>query len=160
MPQVSENSSPAEAFAATFAALEALPSSQRLTTAEAEALYAMVHNAIMQGQHEAALKYLALLTFLKPTEPRYLNALALTYKEVGLADEAFKVYCYLALLEPAELKHHLSVAECLLLLQDPQRAEPVLNFVIDSCQGMEGVAKLAARAQALLKLSAAEDATA
>jgi Flp pilus assembly protein TadD len=164
MPQVAENSSPAQAFAAARAALDALPSSHRVTSDEAEAIYAMVHTAIVQGQHETALRYLALLTFLKPTEPRYLGALALTYKQVGLTTEALKVYCFLALLEPAELLHPLAVAECHLLLQEPQRAEPVLNFVIDSCRGVEGVEKLAARAQALLDLMgparAAEHATA
>lgn len=153
MPQISENSSPAQAFAATRAALDALPSSQRLTAAEAEAVYAMVHSAIVQGQYDTALKYLGLLTFLKPTEPRYLGALALTYKKVGLTAEAYKVYCFLALLEPAELRHPLAVAECHLLLQEPERAWPLLAFVIDSSQGVAGAEKLHERAQALLKLS-------
>ena len=121
MLPIAENSSPAESFAAARAALEALPSSHRVTAGEAEAIYAMVHSAIVQGQHDTALRYLALLTFLQPTEPRYLGALALTYKQVGLTTEALKVYCYLALLEPAELLHPLAVAECHLLLQQAQQ---------------------------------------
>ena len=68
----SEDSSPAEAFAALRTGLEALPSSQRISADEAEAIYSMVHSAIVQGHHESALRYLSLLTFLKPTEPRWV----------------------------------------------------------------------------------------
>lgn len=153
MLDLTENTSNSQAFATARAALEALPSSHLVTADEAEAIYGIVHGAITQGHHEIALRYLAMLTFLKPTEPRYLAALALTYKRVGLVDEALKVYSFIALLEPDEMRHPLAVAECHLLLQSPQKAWPLLGFVLDSIQGVAGLEKLNARAQALLKLS-------
>ncbi len=153
MLQVADNSSPAEAFAAARAALEALPSSRRVTADEAEAIYTMVHSAIVQGQHDAALRYLALLTFLKPTQPRYLSALALTYKLLERFQEALNVYSFLALLEPDELLHPLAVAECHLRLQQALQARALLAFVIDSSEGVAGSEKLHVRAQALLLLS-------
>jgi predicted Zn-dependent protease len=156
MLDIIEDSSSAEAFAALRTGLEALPSSKRITADEAEAIYSMVHSAIVQGHHDSALRYLALLTFFNPTEPRYLSALALTYKNVGQMTEALNVYSFLALLEPAELLHALSVAECHLLLQQPEQARPVLAFVADTSQGVPGSEKLHARAQALLKLATRE----
>jgi Flp pilus assembly protein TadD len=154
MTPIAESSSTAEAFAAFRASLEALPSSTRVSAAEAEALYAMVHSAIVQGQHDTALRYLALLTFLKPTEPRYLGALALTYKHLGLFTEALNVYSFLALMEPAELLHTLAVAESHLLLQQPEKARPLLAFVVDTSVAGGGAGKVRDRALALLKLSA------
>lgn len=153
MQTTSENNSPAEPFAAFRKSLEALPSSGRINSAEAEAIYALVHSAILQGQHETALRYLALLTFLKPTEPRYLAALALTYKHLDLHDEALKVYAFLVMLEPAELQHPLSVAECYLYLDGRDMALPWLHFVLDSSDGVSVFNHVRVRAQALLDLS-------
>ena len=153
MQTLSENNTPAEAFAVVRKSLEALPSSGRVSAAEAEAIYALVHSAILQGQHETALRYLALLTFLKPTEPRYLAALALTYKHLDLYDEALKVYAFLVMLEPSVLQHPLSVAECHLHLDGRDLALPWLHFVLDSSDGASASTHVRARAQALLDLS-------
>src|SRR5262245_28367915 len=95
----------AQAVADLKTALEALPSSQRISQVDAEAIYAMAYNSISQGNYESAFRYFSLLTFYKPTHPVYLTGLALTHKLLGRLDAAIGVYTFLALLEVDEPAH-------------------------------------------------------
>jgi len=133
-------------------ALEALPSSQVLEPAEAEALYAAAKRLVGQGQYQAAFGQFCLLTTFRPTHTKYLNGLALTHRLLGRHQEALDVYYFALQLEPGQPRHALNVAECLMLLQRREDALAALQVVMRYCKGRDTAPGVLARAQALADL--------
>ncbi|MFD0669012.1 tetratricopeptide repeat protein [Ramlibacter sp. MAHUQ-53] len=132
--------------------LEELPSSNLLTDAEAESIYALARQQVAAGQHEAAFRQFCMLTTFKPTQPRYLNGLALAHRLLGRFEDAMEVYHFALQLDPDDPRHALNVAECLLLMQRPQDALAALEVVIRFCEGRDTVPGVLSRAKALAEL--------
>jgi tetratricopeptide (TPR) repeat protein len=159
MNQLTQTASVSDALVEFMAGLEALPSSNKLSSQEAEGLYAFAYNAVSLGHYEEALNYFSLLTFYKPTVPRYIKGLALSYKLLERFDEALNMYTLLSLIEPADMAHTLAVAECQLQTSATE-AQQTLAWVIEACADGGGDERLLARAQALHKLISQETETA
>ena len=129
-------------------ALEALPSSHRLSQADADVIYAQAFQLAAQGRHEAAYGYFSLLTLYRPTEVRSLKGLALCYRMLEHYDQALSVYSFLAVIEPQELDHDIAIVECLLLKRELDEARATVQLVLQ-CARDQPAGKAAARAQAL-----------
>jgi len=130
-------------------ALEALPSSQRLSRTDTEAIYALAYQFVAQGRFEAAYRYFSLLTVYQPTDTAYLSGLALSAKMLQRYGEALSVYSFLAALDAREPQHTLSIVECLLLLGAYDEARSTLDLVMRFCKEEGGHDKAGERAEAL-----------
>lgn len=152
------HTAPTDIFTDFLADLEALPSSSRLDWADTEAIYTLAYQLVAQGHFDTSYRYFSLLTLFRPTEVKYLAGLALSYKMLQRYDAAVGVYSFMAVIEPAEPLHHLSIAECLLLGGDTEQARDTLALVMRFCQENNGHEKAAERAKAIaLLLSARTD---
>ena len=130
-------------------ALEALPSSGKLSRAETESIYSMAYNFLAQRHYDAAFRYFSLLTLYKPTDVTYLTGLALIYKLLERYEEAINVYAFLATIDEGDPSHTLGIAECLLLQRGFEEARRTLNLVIRFCDENRGFDKTRDRAEAL-----------
>ena len=142
------------------AALEALPSSSRLSKVDADVVYALAHNLVMQGRYEAAYRYFSLLTLYQPTNIDYLTGLAHSYRMRELFAEALNIYSFLAVIDPDQPEHTLAIAECLLLQKEVQEARDTVAMVLRYCEQnisqTEASSKVHDRAKAISQLIAAE----
>jgi type III secretion system low calcium response chaperone LcrH/SycD len=135
-------------------ALEALPSSSRLSNADTEAIYALAHSSVAQGRYETAYRYFSLLTLYKPTNLAYLTGLARTYRLMERYDEALNVYSFLATIDPQEPEHTLAIAECLMLQRDLAEAQRTVELVIRYCKENQAPDEVRTRAEAFSGLMA------
>ena len=115
------------------AALEALPSSSRLSKVDADVIYALAYNLVTQGRHEAAYHYFSLLTLYQPTNIDYLMGLAHSYRMLEQFAEALNIYSFLAVIDPEQPEHTLAIAECLLLQKEVQEARDTVAMVLRYC---------------------------
>lgn len=140
-------------FKSVVAAIDNLPAKNRATDAQLETLYSIAHGAHTQGQYERAEEFLGMLLYFRPTDPRFLQARALNCKKRGQFLDAFGSFGFLAMIEPDNLTHSVSAAECLLLNGDAELAAASLKGVINACdeRGLSGTIK--ERAIGLLALS-------
>jgi type III secretion system low calcium response chaperone LcrH/SycD len=130
-------------------ALEALPSSRKMSRADADAIYALAYNFVAQGHYESAFRYFSVLVLYNPTNAVYLNGLALTHKLLERFDEAITVYSMLAVFDPGNPAHTLAVAECQLLKRDYEEGRRSLDMVVRFCRERGGNDRVLARAEAL-----------
>ena len=133
--------------------LEALPSSQRLSQTDADAVYALAWNAIAQGRNHDALRYFALLLLYRPTNTVYLTGQALAFQRLKLYDEAIAAYSFLGMLDSANPAHTLAVGECQLLKRDMHTGRETLALVVRFCKENPGHDKVQARALGLMELT-------
>ena len=152
MQQSAAQTRPDSAIARLKQALEALPSSSRMSRDDTEAVYAMAYNLVVQGQYDLASGYLSLLTLYSPTNTKYLTGLALTYKLLKQYDSALNVYLFVAALEPEQPQHTLSLAECLMLQGDAHRAQSALSLVMRFCADHKQFERVGVRARAMSDL--------
>lgn len=153
------HAAPADIFSDFLAELEALPSSSRLEQADTEAIYALAYQLVAQGHFDTSYRYFSLLTLYRPTDVKYLAGLALSHKMLQRYEAAVGVYSFMALIEPAEPQHQLSIAECLLRQGETKDAQDTLALVMRFCQENSGHENVAERAKAIaLLLSRTDDA--
>lgn len=133
-------------------ALEALPSSSRLSNADTDAIYALAYQFVAHGRYESAYGYFSLLTLYKPTNVTYLQGLALCYRMLERYDEALNVYSFLATIDPDNLDHHMAIIECLLLKRDYEEAQQTVTSLLQYCKENAITGKVGDRAEALLGL--------
>lgn len=133
-------------------ALEALPSSSRLSQADTEAIYALAHQLVVQGRYETAHRYFSLLTLYKPTDTTYLQGLALCYRMLERYDEALNVYSFLSVLAPENLDHGIAIAECLMLKREFHEAQDTMALVLQHCKEKAIEDRSSIRAHALWEL--------
>lgn len=136
--------------------LEALPSSTRLSKADAEAVYALAWNAIAQGRNHDALRYFALLLLYRPTNTVYLTGQALAFQRLKLFDEAIAAYSFLGVLDASNPAHTLAVGECQLLKRELHAGRETLALVVRFCKENPGHDKVQARALGLMELTKPE----
>lgn len=148
------HTAPTDIFTGFLADLEALPSSSRLDHADTEAIYALAYQFVAQGHFDTAYRYFSLLTLFRPTDVKYLAGLALSHKMLQRYEAAVGVYSFMAVIEPAEPLHQLSIAECLLLQGQTQEAQDTLALVTRFCQENSGHENAAERAKAIAMLLA------
>ncbi|KQO20772.1 hypothetical protein ASF11_24745 [Acidovorax sp. Leaf76] len=134
------------------AALESLPSNTRLSTADADAIYALAYQLVRQNRYETAYRYFSLLTLYKPTDTAYLQGLALTYRMMERYDEALNVYSFLATIDPDNLDHNMAIVECLLLKREFEEAQDTVTTLLQYCKENAITGKVGDRAEALLGL--------
>lgn len=147
------NATTPDSVASLKAALDTLPSNQRLSQDDCKAVYGLAYHAVAQGHFETAFRYFSLLTLYRPTEPAYLSGLALSYKLLKRYAEALSVYSFLAVTDTGgEPQHTLSIVECLLLLGAYEEARNTLDLVQRFCEESGAHAKAAERAQALASM--------
>lgn len=115
-------------------ALEALPSSARLSSADTGAIYALARQLAVQGRYETAYRYFSLLTLYKPTDVTYLQGLALCYRMLERYDEALHVYAFLATIDDGNPEHTVAIAECLMLQREFDEALQTVELVLRFCQ--------------------------
>jgi type III secretion system low calcium response chaperone LcrH/SycD len=132
--------------------LESLPHAQRLTDADAEAVYAIAYRKYGQSHYEEALRYFQLLLVYRPTHKVYLLGTALCFQRLRRYGLAMAAYEALHILDPQDPGHTLALAECQLLCHDHAQARDTLARVIDFCRDNAGHDPVRARAQAMLEL--------
>jgi tetratricopeptide (TPR) repeat protein len=111
-------------------ALEALPSSERLSNADAETIYGMAYQLVEHSRFESALGYFSLLTLYKPTHPAYLQGLGTCYRALERYEEALNVFSFLAVIDPDNLDHEIAIAECLMLQKDFSEAQRTMSLLL------------------------------
>ncbi len=132
--------------------LEALPSAQRMSDADAETVYALAYREYGQARYEQALKYFQLLLVYRPTHPVYLLGAALCLRRARRYQLAAAAFLALGFLEPTVPGHTLALAECQLLNHEHPQARDTLALVIGYCDQHPGHGPVRARAQAMLDL--------
>lgn len=130
-------------------ALEALPSSTRLSQTESDTIYALAHQMVVQGHYETAYGYFSLLVLYKPTHVSYLKGLALCYRMLERYAQALSVYSFLAVIDAQQVEHSIAIVECLLLQREVNEARATVALVQQFCDANTVPAKTAARVQAL-----------
>ena len=136
-------------------ALESLPSSSRLSSADANAIYAMAYQLVGQNRFETAYRYFSLLTLYKPTHTAYLQGLGLTYRMMERYDEALNVYSFLVTIDPTNLEHDMAIVECLLLKKEFEEAQQTVTTLLQYCKENDVTGPLNDRAQVIsVQLSA------
>lgn len=151
-PDTSADSSFAQPLFDLKKALEALPSSSRLSNADTDAIYALAHQMVVQGRYETAYGYFSLLVLYKPTNVSYLKGLALCYRMLERYDQALHVYSFLGAIDPQEVEHSMAIVECLLLKRDITEARNTIALILQFCAENPVPEKSSARAQALHEL--------
>ena len=158
MSNTTPNSSAVQSILDLKEALEALPSSSRLSSADADAIYGLAYQLVGQNRYETAYRYFSLLTLYKPTNVAYLQGLALTYRMMERYDEALNVYSFLATIDPENVDHNMAIVECLLLQREFEEAQQTVTLLLQYCRENAITGKVSDRAQALLALLAAKGA--
>lgn len=142
------------ALAATLKSqLESLPTSRELTDEEAEALYCGIYPLAMQGRYEEARARFTLLITFKPTNLKYLGALALTHRHLGRHEDAVSLYRLMDGLDPGNPEYTLAMAECRLHLRQQEQATKLLNDVVEFCESWGLAGPVLDRARALRDLT-------
>jgi tetratricopeptide (TPR) repeat protein len=118
-----------------------------------EALYAIAHHLLLQGQHPKAALLLAHLCLLDGECPRYQWAMALTLREMGRHQEALAHFAQFCLLSPEQPDGLVETARCLLSLGHHDLAVETLEAALTLCTQAHH-ANSRRRAQALLGLVA------
>lgn len=152
MPNPIHDSSAVQSILDLKEALEALPSSSRLSNADTDAIYALAHQLVVQGRYETAYRYFSLLTLYKPTNVTYLQGLALCYRMLERYDEALNVYSFLATIDTENLEHSMAIVECLLLKREFDEARQNVELVLQYCKENAVADKSSERAQVLMEL--------
>ena len=132
--------------------LDALPSTKRVSSADAEAVYALAYQEYGRARYQEALRYFQLLLVYRPTNKVYLLGTGLCLQRLRRYDLASSAYSALRILDPLEPGHTLALAECQLLCRDHDDARETLASVIAFCQERAGHDQVLARAQAMLQL--------
>jgi tetratricopeptide (TPR) repeat protein len=139
-------------------ALEALPSSSRLSTSDTDAIYGLAYQLVQQHRYETAYRYFSLLTLYKPTKVEYLQGLALTYRMMERYSEALNVYSFLVTIDPDNLDHNMAIVECLLLQREFEEAQQTVALLLDFCRENAITGPSGDRVQALSELLASKGA--
>lgn len=139
-------------LASLRAQLDARPSSQRLSEADGEVIYADAHGLVVQGRYGEACKRFELLTLYRSAEAKYWIGLGVCLKHLSCYDRAITAFAFAASLEPDIPEHMVSIAECELLKQDTDQARDSLRSVVAFCRERRGADKTRIRAEALLGL--------
>ena len=140
-------------------ALESLPSRSRISDTEAEAIYTLGYQSLVQGRVQGAFDYFALLSLYRPTNAKYLKGLARACRLLEDYDQAIRLYSFLVMLDPGDMQHNLDIAECLLMLRNSEEARDMVRLVIQACKESSSAdnAKVGSRAQALGGLLGVQD---
>lgn len=154
------HTAPSDPVAALITALEAQPSRARVSDADMEVMYAFAYQLAAQAHFETAYRYFSILTLYRPTCLKYLAGTALCHRMLQRYDAALGVYAFMAVLEPQQPQHHLSMAECLLLQGQAQQARDALSLVARFCAKTPGHEPTAQRAQAIVTLLSGQTADA
>ena len=133
-------------------ALDALPSSERLSNADAESIYGMAYQLVDHARFESALGYFSLLTLYKPTHPTYLQGLGICYRALERYEEALNVFSFLAVIDPENLDHEIAIAECLMLQKEFAEAQRTMSLLLRHCKENKIETPSSARASALWEL--------
>ena len=141
---------------ALYEGLEALPGSQRLSAEQLEVIYALAYAHVAQGQYAQALPLFAFLSQYGPTRKHYLSGLGLCLQMAERYEEAICIYSLIGTLHPGTPDAALRVAECQLALGDIEAARVELRNVVAFAAASGRQDAAAARAQALLDLTARE----
>jgi len=131
------------------ARLGALEANTRITPGEAEALYDLGYQRAVQGSHQEALGYFTILVGFKPSEIKYLKALAYVQQALKQFDEALAIYRMLDILDPLNPRYTLSMAECYLQQRRTGSASALLEDVIEFCEVRDAQDPLLERARML-----------
>ncbi len=121
--------------------------------ATCEALYAVAHHALLQGQHQEALLLFSRLCTLDAMSPSYRWGLALTCREMGHIADALAHLVICCQLEPDRPDGLIEMARCLLSAGDEETAKECLAVALTLCTAPSHAAERArAQAQGLLAL--------
>lgn len=143
----------ADAPAADFKArLNALPSNQRLTPTQTEAIYSAAYSFLEQGHFDKAREFFAMLMLLRPGEVKYLQGLAISLRQLDRPGEAAGIWQFIEMVEPQQPAHALARAECLLLAGDMAAGSECLDRVIAAAADDAAMAPTRQRAQAMREL--------
>ncbi|MEO5672263.1 MAG: tetratricopeptide repeat protein [Ramlibacter sp.] len=159
MSNITKAKSILDSFGEFKTALESLPSRSRLSDGDAEAIYTLGYQSLVQGQLQGAFDYFALLSLYRPTEVKYLKGLARTCRLLEDYEQAIRLYSFLVMIDPSDMQHNLDIAECLLMLRSAEEARDLVRLVIQACKesSAPGNAKVGSRAQALGGLLGVKD---
>ncbi|MFY0478480.1 SycD/LcrH family type III secretion system chaperone [Achromobacter marplatensis] len=138
-----------------YAALAALPSSQRFSSAQLEVIYGLAYAHVVQKKYEQALPVFAFLAQYGPTRKHYWAGMALCLNMAGRHEEAASIYTLNSMLFPDSPDSTLHVAECQIAAGMCDQAQITLNQVLQESQASPDHAEIGRRAQALMKLAAA-----
>ncbi len=129
----------------------------RLDDAEAECLYAIVHQHILKKDWRAALHLLRALLGTRPTHLKYLKALAFLHRELGNFRQAIDTYRLLDVLDPFRPEYSLSMVQCFLQVKSRQAAEDLLEEVIHFCETTVSHPESLERARAMRHILRSDD---
>lgn len=139
-------------------ALQTLPSASRISDEDAEIVYGIAYQLLVQARPLEAMRYFMLLALYRPTNTKYLSGMARTFRLLERPREAMEMYSLLVLLEPSEIHHSLAVAECLLMMRQADEARDLVDLVIQGCKASSSTAvETLERARAIAKLIGARD---
>ncbi len=134
------------------AMLAASPARQRLTDAQAEALYAQGYLHQCAGKWPLARDHFQMLAIYRPDEPRYLRALGIAFRKTGRLEEALPVQRLAMSLSPADPVLSMDLAETLIANHQFAAARAVLDLTRAQCRGQPAHARQMAQAEGLQSL--------
>lgn len=109
------------------------PARQRLSDAQAEALYGQGYAQMGTGNWALAVDHFEMLAIYRPDEPRYLRALGLAYRQDRRPEQALEVQRLLDALAPGDPVHAMDLAETLIALGRRGAALIALELVRARC---------------------------
>jgi Flp pilus assembly protein TadD len=81
---------------------------------------------LAQAQNDRAFKLFSFLSLMRPLNLRYLRGLAQAHRAAGRHPSALLTYVYLRAIHPGDGQDEVDMADCLLRLRDPAKADALL----------------------------------
>lgn len=141
-----------DAPAASALELPQLPDfSDRISDAEANAMYAAAYNLSRLGRHEQAATMLSLLTLYRPDDARTAYALGVCLRKMGQYKEAIRAFADAMELRHDDFEPAFQLIECMALLGRRNEIWDLLRL-IEEVSRHEGKTDWADRAKTLMEL--------
>lgn len=123
----------------------------RLSEGQANSIYASAYHLSKNGRHDQASALFALLGMYRPQEPKYTHAVAVCFRELGQYEDAIRMFARTVELSPGDYTPTFNLIQCLLLLDQREKAIDLLQTVAKAARE-EGQHHTLERATVMLEL--------
>lgn len=132
--------------------LSSLPANSEFSDDELESFYVTGYELAQVGQYQQASNYISLAAIFRPSEPKYLRAMAVIQGKLGQHEKVMKYYRVLDAVEPCNPGNILAMAETELRMKKTDAGRSLLTQLIKYCELFDRPGPELDRARALLQL--------
>ncbi len=129
--------------------VEALPGYMRFSNEQIDMIYCVAYSIFTQGKLESACSIFQTLLIYRPLDIRILTAFGLCCKQLGMFEQAIPALTCAYLLDSADVKLAVHIAECLAALGKYEESSQILDPLLQLSEVDTSLENIKKRASAL-----------